>query len=184
MTMRTQRAQKIHEPEMTARDWFAPRRLPHWWLLCTSTIMAIAMATWAGFTVWSAVTAPSGPFIALAGPAYDFPQAIVETTVEPGGTLHVINVTKCNISGSTVDIHGIIQWARVDVRGASIPIFNGSTAREPGCKTQNYENPVPLEIGPAGSVWELQGTETAVDRNTGETHIRTWQTTPVTIVGG
>ena len=98
-------------------------------------------------------------------------------------SLLVDAVDKCNVSGETVSITGKTQWAREDVRGvAPIPGFEGTRFLEPGCTSVGpFENPVPDSIGPPGSVWILEGIETATGLDSGETHTLTWRTLPVTV---
>ena len=144
------------------------------WDRFTSLLFGILIAA----TVFTYLTLPDEPFIALDGSAYNVRQALITTEAEVGGTVLVLAGQKCNISTETIEVVGEITWRRVDILGFNVPGFRGTRTMPPGCTEQLFfENPIPPEI--TEGTWEITGIETAHYR--GRTHTRTWHTEPFTI---
>lgn len=99
------------------------------------------------------------PWRPLYGAGYDKLQPTQEVIIAAGDVLHV-TATKC--SHQEVDVYGYSTWLRVAPSVLRIP--NGlplTRVRPEGCETTVYENQVPADLAPG--VWQLEGTETAID---------------------
>ena len=105
--------------------------------------------------IYLVATFKDDPFHPLDNPV---PQLVTSPVVHQGGDV-LVTATKCNRAKEDVAFISKAYYRNLATRELTL-FRSGEGAREPGCKTIDYVNPVPPDL-PIG-VYQIEGVDTAV----------------------
>jgi len=157
------------------------------------TVLAVGLFAIAGAILYSEARTPE-----QWDPLGDYEVQVVTSRVDGvpgpavhlGGLVEVIGV-KCNDEPTPVQVEGVVSWQAMDPPGAAIETGAGTADRPPGCTSQRYANPIPVEVrvairaqhaqGVDRPVWRIRGVETPV-RGHEEGATARWVTENFTVI--